>query len=123
MRHRCGVDGSPGRPRYVERGMAPEWQHDFEAFLAYVLATIGPHPGPGWSIDRINNDLGYFSGNIRWVTRHEQNVQGGRLNTTRTKYTPEEWGEVIRRAWETRRAKYTAEEISEQAHRGKRRAS
>lgn len=57
---------------YGGRGitMAPEWRDDFAAFLKHV----GPSPGPGYSLDRINNDGPYAPGNVRWATRHEQRV-------------------------------------------------
>jgi hypothetical protein len=37
-----------------------------------LVEDVGLKPGPGFSIDRINNDLGYFPGNVRWATRKEQ---------------------------------------------------
>lgn len=55
---------------YGERGvrMAEEWLDDFAAFLAHV----GPRPGPGYSLDRIDNERGYEPGNVRWATASEQ---------------------------------------------------
>lgn len=40
----------------------------FESFVD----DIGERPGPGYSIDRINNDDGYHPLNCRWVTWSEQ---------------------------------------------------
>jgi hypothetical protein len=45
-------------------GMAAEWLDDFPAFLAH----IGPRPGPGYSVDRIDVDGDYAPGNVRWAT-------------------------------------------------------
>ena len=60
---------------YGGRGISicEEWKHDFKAFYDYVSSL--PHFGEkGRSLDRINNDGDYEYGNIRWATRHEQNI-------------------------------------------------
>lgn len=51
----------------------PAW-HDFRNFLT----DMGERP-QNTSIDRIDNAKGYYPGNCRWATRHEQ-----ALNTKRT---------------------------------------
>ena len=33
---------------------------------------LGPYPGEGWSVDRIDNEKHYEPGNIRWATQSEQ---------------------------------------------------
>lgn len=51
--------------------MDGEWRDDFEKFRDYVMQL--PHFGEsGYSIDRINNDHGYFPGNIKWSDRKDQ---------------------------------------------------
>ena len=57
-------------PDYGGRGirMALEWLHDFAAFLAH----IGPRPGLGYSLDRIDVNGDYAPGNVRWATAQEQ---------------------------------------------------
>lgn len=58
---------------YGGRGITvcDEWKKDFNAFYNYVSAL--EHYGePGRSIDRIDNDKGYFPGNVRWATAKEQ---------------------------------------------------
>lgn len=46
----------------------PLVMESFEAFAEHV----GNPPGPGYSIDRINNEGNYEPGNVRWATASEQ---------------------------------------------------
>lgn len=63
-------------PSYGGRGltMHDEWR-DFRNFYR----DVGDPPSPAHSLDRINNDKGYFPGNVRWATRKEQ-CQNRRTN-------------------------------------------
>lgn len=68
MHGRCNGSTEYSREYYVARGITVcERWYDFNNFLA----DMGEVP-PGRSIDRINNDLGYFPGNCRWATDIEQ---------------------------------------------------
>jgi hypothetical protein len=49
--------------------MSEEFRNSFVAFFQHV----GPRPGPDFSLDRIDNSLGYTRGNLRWATLTEQN--------------------------------------------------
>lgn len=53
--------------------------------MAVFLKDMGEKPGKGYSLDRVDNDKGYYPENCRWATRRTQN-----LNTRRTanKKTP-----------------------------------
>lgn len=69
MRNRCQNPRNRAYAYYGGRGIdvCPEWE-DFSVFYR----DMGPRPGPGYSIDRVNNDLGYSPSNCRWATAREQ---------------------------------------------------
>lgn len=55
--------------KYFILGMDKSWVGNFEEFYKH----IGPAPSKKHSIDRINNSIGYYPGNVRWATSKEQN--------------------------------------------------
>ena len=57
---------------YGARGIkfCPAWESDFWAFADYMDNNLGPRP-KDHVLDRINNNLGYKPGNLRWATRQE----------------------------------------------------
>lgn len=69
MMDRCYREGNRQYHNYGGRGIdVHQAWHEFESFAA----DMGPHPGPGLTLDRIDNDQGYKPGNVRWATRGEQ---------------------------------------------------
>jgi hypothetical protein len=56
------------------------WKDDAEAFMAWIDNNLGPCPGKGWSLDRIDNDGDYEPGNLRWATQAMQNANKQRPN-------------------------------------------
>jgi hypothetical protein len=54
---------------YGERGIMidPRWR-SFRVFLT----DLGPKPGKGFSLDRLNNDGPYVPGNVAWRTQAQQ---------------------------------------------------
>lgn len=71
MRSRCLNKNDPRYKDYGGRGVTidPHWDQ-FENFLE----DMGRRPGPGYSIERKNNELGYLRGNCVWATRAEQAI-------------------------------------------------
>lgn len=72
----------PNHPKYNKgygtRGICSEWLGRF-GFLDFIN-DAGPMPSYEmknghikWSLDRIDNDRGYFKGNCRWATDEQQN--------------------------------------------------
>ena len=68
---RCTNPRAQNFKYYGGRGITvcSEWRHDFMAFYNH----IGKRPSKKYTIERINNNLGYFPGNIKWATMKEQN--------------------------------------------------
>jgi hypothetical protein len=93
---RCMDPADESYPNYGGRGIAvcDAWVESFEQFVA----DVGPRPGPGYSIDRIDNDGHYEPGNVRWATA----VQQGRnkrnnhvIESGDHAHTIAEWAELI----------------------------
>lgn len=83
IKQRCFNPANPSYRNYGGRGitMCDEWAASFEAFYAYV----GDCPGPGLSLDRINNDGNYEPGNVRWANGSTQMLNRRAVpRTTRT---------------------------------------
>lgn len=70
MKSRCYNKNAQEFHRYGARGITvcDRWLESFENFIE----DMGMKPVKGLSIDRINNDLGYFKENCRWATPREQ---------------------------------------------------
>lgn len=67
MRDRCENESDEAWPRYGGRGIRVRF-----ASLQDFVDHIGKRPGPGYSVDRIDNDGHYEAGNVRWATPTEQ---------------------------------------------------
>lgn len=81
MKSRCNNPSKTAYPRYGGRGITycPEWEK-YENFLR----DMGECPNSELSIDRIDNDKGYYKENCRWATMVLQckNTTDDRVNNT-----------------------------------------
>lgn len=69
MKSRCLNPKHHAYKRYKGK-LCKEWL-DFEVFASYIEQELGPRP-PGHSLDRIDSQLGYCPGNVRWATNLTQ---------------------------------------------------
>ena len=69
IKKRCFIKTRPDYKYYGGRGikMCKDWIHDFSAFYAYVKTL--PEYDLNLTLDRIDNDGDYESGNLRWVNQ------------------------------------------------------
>lgn len=69
MKARCYRSSHRSYRNYGARGigMSEAWKESFVAFASYVDSVLGDKPGPEFTLDRIDNSIGYQPGNIRWA--------------------------------------------------------
>ena len=72
IKARCNNPNHRAYKHYGGRGitLCDEW-HDARTFLTYVDDVLGARPD-GYTLDRIDNSLGYQPGNIQWASRSQQ---------------------------------------------------
>jgi hypothetical protein len=105
-------------------GVQEEWKTDFMAFYIH----IGPQPkgtSKRWSVGRIDNDVGYVAGNIRWEDSSQQARNKGKSKANSSGLTGVIWrkenGRLYGRAiarWYNLQGKLESKSFSEK-HGGK----
>lgn len=84
MLTRCYYEKDVAYVTYGARGIkvCARWWH----FKNFVF-DMGKKPTPKHSIDRKDNNLGYFKDNCRWATRSDQNLNRGVFKNSTTGYS------------------------------------
>jgi uncharacterized C2H2 Zn-finger protein len=96
MKDRCYNEKCCAYNYYGGRGITicDQWKNDFNCFIN----DMDKRPKKCFSLERIDNNLGYFPENCKWATRTEQarNTRRNRLGTVNgiTKCYSE-WAEVL----------------------------
>jgi len=94
LKGRCDNPNNTNYKNYGGRGIkvCEEWQNSFESFYNH----IGKRPSKKYTVDRINNDVGYEPGNVRWSTYTEQ-VNNRRINKNNTSgYVGVSWNKTLK---------------------------
>jgi len=86
MKQRCYNPKHVSYKRYGALGIdiCKEWKESFNTFYR----DMGPRPSSQYSIERIDNTLGYMPKNCRWATAKEQ------ANNTRNNYIISAFGKA-----------------------------
>lgn len=115
MRQRCSNRATgKNRAYYFARGIrvCEAW----DVFVTF-LSDMGPRPGPGFTLDRIDNDGNYEPGNVKWSSSKEQN------RNRRDNVFAEFAGEMLCLAEIAERSGLTKTMIHRRYHQGKRGAA
>lgn len=80
--NRCTNPRNDSYAYYGGRGIqvCDEWHDSFNVFLGYI-SSLPDFGVRNYTIDRIDNSLGYYPGNLRWVSRkiQQRNRRGNHL--------------------------------------------
>lgn len=85
LKERCFNPESKSYLLYGGRGITLQesWVNNFSSFIAY----LGRRPTKLHTVERIDNDLDYCAGNIRWATKSEQAHNKGMYKSNNTGMT------------------------------------
>ena len=84
MKDRCDLPSHRSYPNYGGRGIfvCERWRDSFLDFLK----DVGKRPSNKYSLDRIDNNKGYFPDNCRWTTQDIQTANRRRSRDTSSRY-------------------------------------
>lgn len=73
IKSRCNNTNAPNYHRYGGRGikLSEVWENDFPSFYEYIV-NLDSYGKLDYSLDRIDNDKGYYKGNLRWADNSTQ---------------------------------------------------
>jgi len=96
MKQRCNNPNNKDYAHYGNRGIkvCTEWEHSFDSFRDWAIKN---GYAAEFTLDRKNNDRGYYPDNCRWATRKEQvNNRSNNLSFTYKgiTHTLAEWSEI-----------------------------
>jgi len=101
MKKRCLNKSHKSYVRYGGRGItiSNDWINSFDKFLS----DMGNRPTDNHSLDRIDNNKGYYKSNCKWSTKIEQ--QRNKNNNIKIVYQGDkkclsEWAEILGFSWQ-----------------------
>ena len=88
MKQRCNNSNHHAYENYGGRGITvcEQWSTNFWNYVEYVT-NLPNSMNSGYTIDRIQNSIGYKPGNIRWATNSTQSINSRKNKNNSSGYT------------------------------------
>lgn len=74
IRKRCDNKNTKSYSKYGGRGITYDksWRDNPKKFIEDIEGSLGERPGKEYTLDRIDNNKGYFVSNLRWANKSTQ---------------------------------------------------